>query len=144
MIAGQVYDTLPEFDPQLAPLERLRATHRHKTGALLRAACRAGALCGGAAGEPLARITRYAEAIGLMFQVVDDLLDVTQTTKHLGKTAGKDAGRQKLTYPGLLGLEATRAEVARLREEALAALADFGERAQPLCRLCDYLAIRTR
>jgi len=144
MIAGQVYDTLPEFDPGVPPLERLRTIHRNKTGALIRAACRVGALCGGADEAGLQHMTCYGEAIGLMFQVVDDVLDVTQTTNHLGKTAGKDVDQRKLTYPALLGLDASRAEVERLREEALAALQDFGSSAEPLRQLADYLAVRTR
>jgi geranylgeranyl diphosphate synthase, type II len=156
MIAGQVYDTLPEpgSDQRRAgegdrafgarQLERLQAIHRHKTGALLRCACRMGAICGGASDEQLARVTTYAEAVGLMFQVVDDLLDVTQTTEHLGKAAGKDADQGKLTYPGLIGVEASRQEVQRLRAQALDSLQLLGEDARPLRDLCEYLAVRTR
>jgi len=144
MIAGQVYDTLPGFDASIAPVERLKTIHRHKTGALIRAACRIGALCGDADERQLAELTRYGEAVGLMFQVVDDLLDVTQSTEHLGKTAGKDAGQHKLTYPALLGVETTRGEVARLRAEALDSLGRLGDRAAPLRELCEYLAVRTR
>jgi geranylgeranyl diphosphate synthase type II len=144
MIAGQVYDTLPDAGAPADPLERLRTIHRHKTGALIRAACRMGGLCGGADERPLEGLTRFAEAIGLMFQAVDDLLDVTQTTEHLGKTAGKDADQSKLTYPSVLGLPGTRREIERLRAEALAALREVGERSAPLGRLCEYLAVRTR
>jgi geranylgeranyl pyrophosphate synthase len=144
MIAGQVYDTLPDFAEELSPLERLRTIHRHKTGALIRAACRTGALCGGVEPEALGRITRYGEAIGLMFQVVDDLLDVTQTTSHLGKTAGKDVDQHKLTYPALLGIRGSRDEVTRLHGEALGAIEEFGDAAEPLRQLADYLAVRTR
>jgi geranylgeranyl pyrophosphate synthase len=144
MIAGQVYDTLPAFEGAPGPLERLQTVHRNKTGALIRAACRTGALCGNAAGQALEGITRYGEAIGLMFQVVDDLLDVTQTTKHLGKTAGKDVDQEKLTYPSVLGLDGTRREVERLRAEALAAIDPFGERARHLRQLCEFLAVRTK
>jgi geranylgeranyl pyrophosphate synthase len=147
MIAGQVQDTLPDFDPALPPLERLRTVHAGKTGALLRAACRMGALCGGADAPRLAAVTRYGEAIGLMFQVVDDLLDVTASSEELGKTAGKDAGQHKLTYAALLGVEGSRAEVRRLRDEALEALGALegqGGRTEPLARLCRELAARTR
>ncbi|MEX1017405.1 MAG: polyprenyl synthetase family protein [Phycisphaeraceae bacterium] len=144
MIAGQVYDTLPAFDASLSPLERLELIHRHKTGALLRCACRMGGLCGGASAGELAGLTRYAEAVGLMFQVIDDLLDVTRTTEELGKTANKDADQGKLTYPGVVGVEASRAEVARLREAAHAALGDLGEPAEPLRALCDYMAVREK
>jgi geranylgeranyl diphosphate synthase type II len=144
MIAGQVYDTLPDFDATVTPTERLRTIHRNKTGALIRGSCRMGALCGGASAEQLDAITKHAEAIGLMFQVVDDLLDVTQTTEHLGKAANKDADKGKLTYPGLIGIEKSRAEVARLRAEAHEALRSFGEKAEPLQVLCDYMAVRSK
>jgi geranylgeranyl diphosphate synthase type II len=144
MIVGQVYDTLPGFGASIGPLERLRTTHRHKTGALIRAACRIGALCGDADDRQLACLTRYGEAVGLMFQVVDDLLDVTQSTEHLGKTAGKDADQDKLTYPALLGIEASRREVARLCGIAVDSLDELDDRARPLRELCEYLAVRTR
>jgi len=144
MIAGQVYDTLPGSDEPADPLERLRTIHRHKTGALIRAACRIGALCGDADERRLEAVTDYGEAIGLMFQVVDDLLDVTQTTEHLGKTAGKDANQDKLTYPAVMGIDGSRREVARLREQALAALDRIGGETEPLRQTCEYLAVRTR
>jgi geranylgeranyl diphosphate synthase type II len=144
MIVGQVYDTLPGSHDAGTALEQLRTTHRNKTGALIRAACRAGAICGRADGRQLGAVADFGEAIGLMFQVVDDLLDVTGTTEQLGKTAGKDAARGKLTYPALLGVEASRREVRRLRDEALAALEPLGERAMPLRELCDHLSERTR
>jgi geranylgeranyl diphosphate synthase type II len=144
MIAGQVHDTLPDFDADMPRMERLRTIHRNKTGALIRAACRVGALCGGADDEQLRAITRFGEAIGLMFQVVDDLLDVTQTTEHLGKTAGKDAEQDKLTYPALIGIAATRGEVERLRDHSLAVLEPLGERAGELREICELLARRTK
>jgi geranylgeranyl diphosphate synthase type II len=144
MIAGQVWDTLAGVDPSIEPLERLRRTHRNKTGALIRAACRMGAVCGGAGDADLDALTRYGEAVGLMFQVVDDVLDVTQSTEQLGKTAGKDLDHQTLTYPSLLGLDASREEIERLRREARDALAGLDDRAEPLRQLSDYLAVRTR
>jgi geranylgeranyl pyrophosphate synthase len=144
MIAGQVYDTLPEFGEGVTPMERLRTIHRHKTGALIRCSCRMGAMCGGADAGQLEAVTRYAEAIGLMFQVVDDLLDVTQTTEQLGTAAGKDEGKGKLTYPGLIGIEASRGEVARLRREAEEAIERLGEGARALRELCGYMAVRER
>jgi len=144
MIAGQVYDTLPEPEAPEDAAARLLRIHRHKTGALIRASCRMGALCGGAGDAQLERITRYGDAIGLMYQVIDDLLDVTQTTEHLGKTAGKDVDQCKLTYPALYGVEGSRNEAERLRKEALAALDMMGAEADPLRHLCDYLAVRTR
>jgi len=145
MIAGQVYDTLPDFDEGLSAEQRLTTIHRHKTGALIRAACRMGAIVGGGSVDAVGALTRYAEALGLMFQIVDDVLDVTQTTERLGKTAGKDAEQHKLTYPAVYGLDASREEVQRLRklaERALSALE--GDRARPLGELCRVMAERTR
>lgn len=147
MIAGQVYDTLPPADGDaaaLTDLERLQRIHRHKTGALLRCACRMGAHCAGADATRLEALTRYAETVGLMFQVVDDLLDVTESAEQLGKASHKDAAAGKLTYPGLLGIEASREEVRRLQREAHAALEPLGRSAQPLRDLCDYMAVRDR
>ena len=152
MIAGQVYDTLPDFEASVTPIQRLQTIHRHKTGALIRCACRMGAICGSATPQQLAAITRYADAIGLMFQVVDDILDVTQTTEHLGKAANKDADKGKLTYPGLIGLDASRAEVVRLQKIAHQALDELDglhiDQAQvgtsALRELCDQMAVRTK
>lgn len=144
MVAGQVYDTLPDFPAEMAALDRLKLIHRHKTGALLRASCRMGAMCGGAGKRALAAVTKYGEAIGLMFQIVDDVLDVTQTTEHLGKTAGKDVAQEKLTYPAVMGLERSRKEIDKLAKTAEKALSSFGQAANPLRELCEYLATRTR
>jgi geranylgeranyl pyrophosphate synthase len=144
MICGQVHDTLPGFDESVCAADRLETIHRLKTGALIRAACRMGAICGGTGRAELDAVTRFSEAIGLMFQVVDDLMDVTQTSDHLGKTAGKDASRQRLTYASLLGVEGSRREVERLRGEALQALEVLGRGGEPLRQLCEYLAVRTK
>jgi geranylgeranyl diphosphate synthase, type II len=144
MIAGQVYDTLPQFDAGLTPAQRLETIHRNKTGALIRAALRMGAISSGAAAEQLAALSRYGEAIGLMFQIVDDLLDITQTTEQLGKTAGKDVAQEKLTYPAVHGLDNSRRLVAELREQACQELVAFGPAGQPLRDLCHYLAMRTK
>ena len=143
MIAGQVYDTLPD-EAELAPIDRLQRIHRHKTAALIRAACRCGAISGGASEARLAALSEFGESIGLMFQAVDDLLDVTESTEAVGKTTQKDAQQGKLTYPGLLGVEATREEVDRLRAAAHEALSDFDEAADPLRQLCDYMARRKK
>jgi geranylgeranyl pyrophosphate synthase len=146
MIAGQVYDTLPDFPADMSPLHRLQTIHRNKTGALIRCACRMGAMCGRADEQRLAAVTRYGEAIGLMFQVVDDLLDITQTSEHLGKTAGKDVEQGKMTYPSVMGIDASRAEVTRLQAEAhagLDALPD-NEGVRMLRDLCDYMAVRSK
>jgi geranylgeranyl diphosphate synthase type II len=144
MINGQVYDTLPNWDPTVPAFDRLKTIHHNKTGALIRCSCRMGAIAGGASEDQLAAITRYAQAIGLMFQVVDDILDVTQTTEQLGKAAGKDAGKGKLTYPGLIGLDASRQEVQRLQAQAHDALKGFTASADALRDLCDYMATRLK
>ncbi|WP_432797920.1 polyprenyl synthetase family protein [Poriferisphaera sp. WC338] len=144
MIAGQVYDTLPDFPNGTEDLEKLVTIHRNKTGALLRASCRMGAIAGSASAEQLASLTKYADAIGLMFQVVDDVLDVTQTTEQLGKTAGKDVEQDKMTYPALLGLEASKEEITRLHLEATEALKDFDAGADPLRKLASFMAVREK
>ena len=142
MIEGQIHDTVCGFAESMTDeFERLRHIHRLKTAALIRAACRAGALAGGGDASAL---DRYGEAIGLMFQIVDDILDETQSTEHLGKTGGKDKAAGKRTYPALLGLEGSRAEVARLEAVAIHALAALGPAAEPLRDLARRLAIRTR
>ena len=144
MIAGQVYDTIPDFDASMEPIERLRTIHHHKTGALIRCACRMGAISGGCDQWQLQAVTRYAQAIGLMFQIVDDVLDVTQTTQQLGKAAHKDAQKGKLTYPGMIGLDASRSQIEQLRSQALDALQSLDTPAQPLRDLCEYMAVRTK
>ena len=126
-----------------AGLQTLQFIHAHKTGALLEAAVVAGAVLGGADEAAVARLGRYAQDIGLAFQVVDDVLDVTATSEQLGKTAGKDLATNKATYPSLLGLEESRAIVDRLTASAKAELASFDPaRAAPLVALADYIASR--
>ena len=93
MVAGQVYDTLGGLPKDISPLEQVKLVHRNKTGALIRAACRMGGLCGNASAEAMTALTTYGEAMGLMFQIVDDLLDITQSAEHVGKATGKDAAR---------------------------------------------------
>lgn len=126
--------------------DALETMHRKKTGALLRASVRMGALCGGLPAAALAQLDQYAAAVGLAFQVVDDILDVTADTATLGKTAGKDAAHDKPTYVSLMGLDAARALAASLREEAHAALvplAHSGDGGQRLRELADLIVLRT-
>ena len=145
MIAGQVYDTLGGFPASSSKaIDRLHIVHRNKTGALLRAACRMGAICGGATPPQLDALTTYGETMGLMFQIVDDLLDVTQAAEHIGKATGKDQSAGKLTFPGLLGIEASRREIDRLRDAACRAIGDFNQLAEPLRNVCDVMAVRTK
>lgn len=144
MINGQVLDTLGGHAAGLSALERLQAIHMQKTGALIRCACTIGAIAGGAKSAQLESITSWGETIGLMFQAVDDLLDVTQSAEHVGKAVGKDQDAGKMTYPAVLGVDATRAEIERLRCAAANSLAAFGPSADPLRLLTEYLAGRTR
>jgi len=118
MIVGQVYDTLGGLPDDASPEEQLELIHRNKTGALLTASCRMGAICARASDRQLELITQYAQAIGLQFQVVDDLLDIEGSPEQVGKALGKDAAAGKLTYPGALGVEQSRLIVDKLAESA--------------------------
>lgn len=144
LVAGQVVDLQMEGSGGAgAGLETLKYIHAHKTGALLEAAVVAGAVLGGAEEAQVARLGRYAQAIGLAFQVVDDILDVTATSEELGKTAGKDVAVNKATYPSLLGLEESRKVVDRLTASAKEELSTFDlQRALPLIALADYISLR--
>ncbi|MEM7575853.1 MAG: polyprenyl synthetase family protein [Planctomycetota bacterium] len=145
MIAGQVLDTLGGGDASVLGVEeRLRKVHTLKTGALLRAGCRMGALAGGGDDDASDKLAIFGNALGLMFQAVDDLLDVTSDAATLGKATQKDAEAGKLTYPGVFGVDGTRREIARLHEQAVAALASFGPSAEPLRAMAERLATRTR
>lgn len=136
LIGGQVED-LESEGRVISPLA-LERLHRAKTGALLGACVRGGAVLGGASDVQLEALERYAGAIGLAFQVVDDVLDATAGADELGKTAGKDEAAHKATYVSIHGLERARALAAELRDEALAALAPFG----PSADLLRTLALR--
>jgi geranylgeranyl diphosphate synthase, type II len=144
MIAGQVYDTLGGFPAKLTDRQRLDMIHRNKTGALIRAACRIGGICGGADDVSMMALTTYGESVGLMFQIVDDVLDVTQSAEHLGKATGKDENAGKLTYPGLIGVEPSRDEARRLCERAIEAIQPLGPASEPLAAMCRHMAVRTR
>lgn len=144
MIVGQVYDTLGGFAEDSTPAQKLKLTHQNKTAALIRAACRMGGICADSSVEQLKALTKYGEAIGLMFQIVDDLIDVTQSMEHVGKATGKDQQAGKLTYPGVFGPEESKAQVLHLRNEAKKAVIPLGDLAQPLIELCEYMAVRTK
>jgi geranylgeranyl diphosphate synthase, type II len=143
MINGQVLDTLGGFAPEESDRARLERVHANKTGALIVASCRMGALAAGASGDALAALTRWGENMGLMFQIIDDLLDETASAEQIGKAVGKDRDAGKLTFPGVLGIEESRCEVSRLEAEARGILSALGPAAMPLQRLADFLAIRT-
>jgi len=120
----------------------LEDMHRRKTGALLAASVRLGGACGPGAAASMPVLSRYADAIGLAFQIVDDILDVEGDSVTLGKTAGKDAGADKPTYVSTLGLEAARALAERLRLQAHEAIAPLGSRAERLAALADRIVLR--
>jgi geranylgeranyl diphosphate synthase type II len=141
MIGGQVNDLEGEGKPPTAEL--LESIHRAKTGALLRASVRMGAIYAGATAAQLEALSRYGERIGLAFQIVDDILDVEQPTEALGKTAGKDARQKKITFPAVYGLERSREMAECELLAAHAALAEFGERALRLKQLADRIVRRT-
>lgn len=144
MIAGQVHDTIGGLPETLTARERVEAIHRDKTGALILAACRMGGLCATAAPPALDALEAYGRAIGLMFQIVDDLLDVEQTSEHAGKKTGKDERAGKITYPMVLGVDGARREVERLEHAAIGALDDLGEPANALREIARFLKVRTR
>ncbi|WP_353980652.1 farnesyl diphosphate synthase [Salinicola endophyticus] len=141
MAAGQAIDLAAVGTP--LDLAALQAMHQHKTGALIRAGVRLGALVAVAESDPrVAALDRYAAAIGLAFQIHDDVLDVTGDTQTLGKTSGADAHRDKPTYPALLGLERAQARARELLDEALAALAPLGDAGAPLAWLARFMIDR--
>jgi len=141
MIGGQVLD-LDGEGRSLSPTE-LELVHRLKTGALIHAAVRLGGLAAGAAPAAQQAIERYGAAVGLAFQIADDLLDVTGTTDQLGKTAGRDAVLGKSTYPAVLGLAGAQARAAALRDEARAALRSAGLESPPLDYLAQWVVARS-
>ncbi len=140
MVLGQAID-LAAVDQQLN-LSELETMHRYKTGALIRASVAMGALAAGANEEQLKALDDYAAAIGLAFQVQDDILDVTADTATLGKQQGADIARNKPTYVSLLGLDTAKAKAAELHRQALSALDVFTEQAVHLRQLADYIIQR--
>jgi geranylgeranyl pyrophosphate synthase len=142
MVAGQAHDLAAEARADVGGGE-LELIHRRKTGALICAAARAGALIAGASPSELGAINRYALELGLLFQITDDLLDVTASAADLGKTPGKDARANKATYPALYGLEATRARARQIYETACAAL-DSIERPTAMLRGIARLVLERR
>ncbi|MGA7594395.1 MAG: polyprenyl synthetase family protein [Gallionella sp.] len=140
MAGGQAIDLSSVGKPLTLP--ELEFMHIHKTGALIRAAVLLGAQCGSLAPAQMERLDRFGKTIGLAFQVVDDLLDCEADTATLGKTAGKDADNEKPTYVSLLGIQEARNMAQRLHGEALQALSGFGDGAQRLRELADFIVLR--
>ncbi|AGB40535.1 geranylgeranyl pyrophosphate synthase [Halobacteroides halobius DSM 5150] len=137
MVGGQAADIVAEG--QKIDKEGLEYIHTHKTGALLRAAVRIGAILAGANKEELAALTTYAQKIGLAFQVVDDILDIEGDEEKLGKDVGSDLERDKATFPALYGLEEAKKMAQKLCQEAKEAIHIFGEEAKVLLELADYI-----
>ncbi len=140
MIGGQVADLEGEGKPPDASL--LETIHRAKTGALLRASLRIGAIFGGATASQYEALSCYGEHIGLAFQIVDDILDVEASSEALGKTAGKDAQQQKITFPAVYGLEASREMAEQECARAHQVLDGFGDSAAGLHELADLIVRR--
>lgn len=141
MVGGQVADL--EAEGQDIEARGLEFIHRHKTGALIRAACEVGAVIGGGDTAQVAGLARYGESIGLAFQIIDDILDVTGNPATLGKSAGKDAKAGKATYPHIHGMERAKARASELVGAAVEELTPFEQRAQPLRRLAQRILDRT-
>jgi geranylgeranyl diphosphate synthase type II len=140
LIAGQVADL--EAEGKRADAAKVRYIHENKTAAILTTTVRLGAMSANAPANKLAAITKFGRALGLAFQVIDDILDVTQTSEKLGKSAGKDVAAKKATYPAVIGLDASRAEARRLTNAADNALSIFGGKAKALHALANYLLER--
>lgn len=143
MVGGQMADLQAEGRSD-ASVPELEAIHRRKTGALLRAALRMGAVTAGAPAAVREALDAYGRAVGLAFQIVDDLLDVQGDEAKLGKRVGKDSGLGKWTYPGLLGVDGSRARARQLADEAVAALGPLGDRGALLKALALDLLERDR
>lgn len=140
MVGGQVVDL--ETTLETADAAQLLFIHTAKTGALIRAAVRSGALAAGASENDLARISRYGERIGLAFQIADDLLDVLGSRESMGKTVGKDGAQHKSTYPALYGVEESQRIARQLADEACESLACYGERSGRLRDIAYFLISR--
>lgn len=141
LVGGQVVDLQSEGKADIS-LETLNFIHNHKTAALLEACVVCGGILSGVSAEDLQKLTRYAQNIGLAFQIIDDILDITATQEQLGKTAGKDLKAQKVTYPSLWGIEESRVKAQQLIEAACAELDVFGEQAQPLKAIAHFIISR--
>ena len=140
MIGGQVNDIEGERKPPTALL--LDSIHRAKTGALLRASVRMGAIYAGASEQELLALSLYGEHIGLAFQIIDDVLDVEESSEALGKTAGKDEAQQKITFPAVYGLDRSRQMAEQERLAAHHVLRGFGSRAERLRQIADFIVQR--
>ncbi len=144
MVIGQVYDTIGGLPKQLDKHQQLEEIHRNKTGALIQSACEMGAICGGASKDALNAISTFGRANGLMFQIVDDLIDLHGSPEHVGKATGKDEEAGKTTYPGTIGVEASKLAVQELQKQAKSALDLLENDAETLLSFNLWMAHRTR
>lgn len=142
MVDGQHFDL--EAEGKTISIKELKAIHQNKTGAMISAAARGGAIIAVAGEKELEAISDYASSLGLLFQITDDLLDVTQTTEILGKTAGKDISAEKATYPAFYGIEETRKLAAEAHAEAVAALNRIDRNTDLLRALVGYILRRQK
>ena len=143
LVGGQVLDLESEGKSDITA-ETLSFIHTHKTGALLEASVVTGAVLANASEADINRLSEYAQNIGLAFQIIDDILDITATDEQLGKTAGKDLQAQKATYPSLWGLEKSQLKAQELVDNAIAQLAAYGDQAEPLRAVANYIVTRDR
>ena len=143
LVGGQVLDLESEGKTDITA-ETLSFIHTHKTGALLEASVVCGAIVAGASEADIAKLSKYAQNIGLAFQIIDDILDITATDEQLGKTAGKDLQAQKATYPSLWGLEKSQAQAQELVDGAIGQLSAYKDKAEPLRAVANYIVIRDR
>ena len=142
LVGGQIVDLASEGKPNIS-IETLNFIHMHKTAALLEVSVVAGAILAEAESETIERLSRYAQNIGLAFQIVDDVLDITSTQEELGKSIGKDVEAQKATYPSIWGLDESKQQAATLVQAAKDELAPFGPLKQPLVAIADFITART-
>lgn len=140
MVGGQQLDM--ESEGRGVAIKALEEMHIKKTGALIRASVRAGGIAGGASMSQMLALTDYSEKIGLAFQIADDLLDVEGNVKEVGKSIGKDFRQNKNTYPALIGMDESRNLENRLIEDAIGALMEFDDRADPLRMIAEYIVER--
>jgi geranylgeranyl pyrophosphate synthase len=142
MVAGQQLDLNAEG--RMLNIDEIEHIHRSKTGALISASALAGAVIGNASDSELAAIERYASALGLLFQITDDLLDITQSSETLGKTSGKDTAAKKATYPSHFGMDQTRVLAEKIRDDACNSLSSLQKNTELLRSLADLILNRTR
>ncbi len=141
LVGGQIVDL--DSEGKAIDEDTLTYIHMHKTAALLEVSVTSAAILAGAEASIIERLRRYAQRIGLAFQIVDDVLDITATSEELGKSAGKDVAAQKATYPSLWGLDVSKQKANQLVDEAIAQLDEFGEKARPLIAIAQYITART-